>query len=144
MNHRISMKVVAVVSAVFGLMLLLMPNQLVAMYGAPQISGPGIYNSMLLGASLVGYAAMNWMASDRPLAEIRPVLVNDLLASVLSFIVAVYRQLTVVDAPPAGWLNVALFFAFTCVFARIHFRGRADEGARTERVAPSSGQRRAH
>lgn len=133
MNHRTLMKLSAVFAAVFAIMMLLMPNRLMAIYGVPAMNGPGVYNSMLLGAFLAGYAAMNWSASDSPLAEVRHVLLNDVVASVLGFVVVVYRQFTV-DARASGWFNVLMFLCFALAFVWVYIK-RPEETMRSAHPA---------
>lgn len=116
MSHSTPMKVAAAVTLVFGLAMLLAPNALMAFYNAQPLNSTGIYNSMLYGAALIGFAASNWIASTQP-GEVRyPVVLGTFVGSLLGLLVALLRMLTVPDMPPMGWLNVLIFAAYTVVY----------------------------
>jgi uncharacterized protein YacL len=117
MNYSVIMKASAIVSVLFGLALLLGPNELVAAYKGERMNAPGIYNSMLYGAALISLAVINWAASRRSLAEAKPVILGSLVGYVLGLIVALVRQLTVANVPPTAWLNVAIFAIFAALYA---------------------------
>jgi hypothetical protein len=121
MNRSLIMKTLAVVSAVFGVAMLLSPNGLMAIYGAEQMNGPGVYNSMLYGGCLLALAVMNWTASDSATAEARHVVLGTLVANVLGFVVALVRQVTDPDVPLTAWVNVLIFLAFAALFAYLEF-----------------------
>lgn len=121
MNRSLIMKALAVVSAVFGVVMLISPNDLMAMYGAEQLNGPGVYNSMLYGGCLLGLAVMNWTASDSAAAEARHVILGTLVANVLGLVIAVVRQVTDPTVPVTAWLNVALFLVFAALFGYLQF-----------------------
>ena len=119
MNYSTIMKASAIVAVLFGLALLLAPNELVSAYKAERMNAPGTYNSMLYGATLIGFAITNWVASSRSLAEARPVILGSLVAYVLGLIVSLFRQFTDANIPPAAWLNVAIFAVFAGLYAYI-------------------------
>lgn len=121
MNQSLIMRTVAVVSAVFGLALLLAPNGLLALYQAEQLNGPGVYNSMLYGACLIALAVMNWSASHASATEARHVVLGTFVANTLAFLVAIVRQLTDQTMPPAAWFNVLLFLIFAVLFGYLQF-----------------------
>ena len=121
MNQSLVMKTLAVVSAVFGLLFLFWPNGLMALYGAPQLNAPGVYNSMLYGACLVALAVMNWTAGGGTAAEARHVVLGTLVANSLGFLIALVRQLTEPTVPAAAWLNVFLFLVFAILFGYLQF-----------------------
>jgi hypothetical protein len=121
MNHSLIMKALAVVSAVFGLVLLFSPNGLMAIYGAEQMNGPGVYNSMLYGGCLLALAIMNWTASDGTAVEARHVILGTLVANVLGFVVALVRQVTDQTVPPTAWVNVLLFLVFAILFGYLEY-----------------------
>jgi hypothetical protein len=121
MNRSLIMKALAVVSAVFGLLLLFSPNGLMAMYGAEAMNAPGVYNAMLYGACLLALAVMNWTASSGTAVESRHVVLGTLVANTLGFVVALVRQVTDQTVPPAAWLNVLLFLVFAILFGYLEF-----------------------
>jgi hypothetical protein len=120
MNHSSIMKGAAAVATVFGLALLLAPNALVALYKAPAMNEPGVYNSMLYGALLLGFAVMNWNASQATALQARPVILGSFVSYALALAVALIRQLTA-PAPAAAWLNVAIFLVFTALYGYLTF-----------------------
>jgi hypothetical protein len=137
MSHAQVFRISAAVMMLFGLTLLLMPNVLLAMYGGQPMNGPGIYNSMLYGGVLVAMAVMNWMAASLLLAETRAIVLGNLVANCLGFLVAIFRQLTDATVPPTAWLNVAIFLVFVVMFAQLQRRMKAAAQA-LPGVAPAS------
>lgn len=125
MNRSLIMKTLAVVSAVFGLLFLFSPNGLMAIYGAQQLNGPGVYNSMLYGGCLVALSVMNWTASNGAAVEARHVVLGTLVANTLGFVIALVRQVTDQAVPPAAWLNVLLFLVFAILFGYLQFAQEA-------------------
>ena len=124
MPHSALLKLTAVVMAAFGLALLLAPDTLMAVYKAPKLGASGAYNAMLYGALLLSAALINWMASAGDADQAKPVIYGDLLNSVLSLGVAVYRQVQP-ESLPSGWVNIGIFLVFTLLFAQLVFRGSA-------------------
>jgi hypothetical protein len=123
MKRPLIMKTLAAVAAIYGLGFLFLPNQLVAMYGADSMNGPGVYNTMLYGGCLLALAVMNWTASEASADEARHVVLGTLVANVLGFLVALVRQLMDPTVPAAAWLNVLIFLAFLVLFAYLQFAG---------------------
>lgn len=129
MNQSSIMKAAAIVSAVFGIALLLAPNQLISLYKAEAMTGPGIYNSMLYGGTLIAVALMNWTASNAGAAEASHVIRGTLLGYAIGLVVVLVRQLTDPSVPPAAWLNVAIFAVFTALYAYLQFSGAQRESS---------------
>jgi hypothetical protein len=126
MNHRIILRSAAVVATLYGIILVLAPNTLMNMYGSETLDGSGFYFSLLTGAMLLGWGAMNWAASNAPqIAEIHYVLLGNLVAQAISLVVTLYRQLTYAFVPQTGWLNVAIFLVFTALFAWLYMSSPA-------------------
>ena len=122
MNHSTIMKAAAIVSALFGVALLLAPNALLEMYKGQQLNSPGIYNSMLAGAYLLAIAVMNWNASKEPsIAGARHVILGTFAGMILGLAVTVIRQLTDASLPASGWLNVVIFAVFSGLFGYLQF-----------------------
>jgi hypothetical protein len=94
MSQSLIMRTVAVVSAVFGLALLFAPNGLMALYKAPTLNAPGVYNTMLYGGCLIALGAMNWSASKSTVMEARHVILGTFVANSIGFVVALVRQVT--------------------------------------------------
>ena len=134
MNRSAIMRASAVVSFLFGIPLLVAPDVLVTVYGSSEtLTRPGTYNSMLLGASLITFAVINWLAAKGSYAEARPVVIGSVVFNVLGFAVALTRQLMGV-APTTAWLNVAIFLVFAVLYLSI-LRGEHASGP--SRVTPT-------
>ena len=129
MNHQnLILKIGAVVPALFGLALVLAPNELAAAYKAAELNPTGIYNSMLYGATLLGVAVMNWAASDARPDQARYVILGNFVSSVLAAIVAVIRQIGSASAQPTGWINIAIFVVFAVLFGYLYFARSERQG----------------
>lgn len=121
MNHRTILKGAAVVAALYGIILVAAPNTLMSMYGSPMVENSGMYFAMLSGAMLLGWAIMNWAASNAPdIVEIHYVLLGNLAALGLSFVVTLFRQLTQAGVPDSGWINVGIFLVFSALFGYLY------------------------
>ena len=126
MNHRIILRCAAFVATLYGIILVTAPNTLMAIYGSQMLEGPGMYFAMLSGAMLLGWGVMNWAASTAPeIAEIHYVLLGNLVAQAIALLVTLYRQLTFAGVPDTGWLNVAIFLAFTALFGWLYLSSPA-------------------
>ncbi len=126
MNHRIILRIGAVVATLYGIILVVAPNSLMAMYRSEVLDGSGFYFAMLSGAMLLGWGVMNWAASNAPqIAEIHYVLLGNLVAEALGLVVTLFRQLTYAAAPESGWLNVAIFLVFTILFGWLYMSSPA-------------------
>jgi len=122
MTHALPMKIAAIVSALFGVALLFGPNALMAMYGTTELSGPGLYNSMLYGGALIAFGVMYWVASTLTEPEARTTMLGGLVGNGLGLLVALYRQFADTNTPVTGWVNIVIFLAFTIVFALLYLR----------------------
>ena len=122
MTHSLPMKIAAFVSALFGVVLLFGPNALIALYGAIELNATGLYNTMLYGGALIALAVMYWVASTLPEFEARTTMLGGLVANGLGLLVALYRQFASPTVPPTAWVNIAIFLAFTIMFARLYLR----------------------
>jgi hypothetical protein len=127
MSQSMILRIGAAVSAVFGLALVFAPNQLVTAYGADELNQTGIYNSMLYGATLLGIAIMNWMASSASVEHARFVVLGNFAASAFAALVALVRQVGTDTAHTAGWINVAIFVLFAVLYGYLYFAREAVE-----------------
>lgn len=118
MNHSPVFKSTAVIEVLFGLALLLAPNQLMALYNAEALdTSVAMYNTMLYGGTLIGLSVMHWMASRSPEASVRSIVMGTLVTLVLCLVVALYKQLTDSAVPMMAWVNVAIFALLGAAFA---------------------------
>lgn len=129
MPHSLVLRASAVVMMIFGLPLLLAPNAFLAMYKAPEMNGPGIYNTMLFGAMLIAVAVLNWLSSREAAPATRYVVIANLVGNVLGFLVTLYRQLVDPSVPPTAWVNVGVYLVFAVLFAQLWLRLRSEEAA---------------
>lgn len=126
MHHRIVLRAGAFVAALYGIIQVIAPNTLMAIYRSPMLEGSGMYFAMLCGAMLLGWAAMNWAASNAPqIAEIHYVLLGNLAMTSLALLVTLYRQLSFAGAPASGWVNVAIFLVFSALFGWLYMSSPA-------------------
>jgi ABC-type multidrug transport system permease subunit len=126
MTHRLILRLAAFVGIVFGIALMFVPDLLLAAYGADSLNNPGRGMAMLYGAVLTGFAIMNFAASQAPdIAEIHYVLIGNLAASTLAFVITLYRQLMVETVPDTAWFNVILHFGFAALFGYLYMASPA-------------------
>lgn len=125
MSHSLVLRIASVVMMLFGLALLLVPNALLAMYQAPEMNGPGIYNTMLLGSMLIAVSVLNWICSAQAEHTTRPVILTNLIGNALGLATCVYRQLVDPTVPATAWVNVAIYLALLVMFAQVYLRMRS-------------------
>ena len=100
-----------VVTAVYGLALVLVPGLVITSYGVTADAGIR-YVGQLFGASLISFAVLCWFAKDVPESEARTAILRALFVfSGLAFVVALVAQLNGVTNA-VGWSAVGLFFVF--------------------------------
>ncbi len=122
MTYRLVLKSAAAILMIFGLALVFIPNELMAVYKAEPLNQTGVYNTMLYGGTFIALAIMNWAASNAPtMADVRYVILGNLIINCASFAITLTRQLTSTETPQASWLNVALSFIFACLFGYLQF-----------------------
>jgi hypothetical protein len=121
MKYRLILRLAAFVGAVFGIALMFAPDALIATYGADSLNNPGRGMAMLYGSVLAGFAIMNFAASRAPdVAEIHYVLIGNLVAFTLGFVITLYRVLMVESVPDTAWFNVLLNLGFAALFGYLY------------------------
>ena len=110
----------AIVAAVFGIAFVLVPAQVIQLYGIT-VDAPLKYVGQLFGASLVGFAFLTWSARNATDSDARRAIVLALFVSDgVGFIVALIGQLAgVVNS--LGWLNVAIYLILALGFGYFQF-----------------------
>ena len=99
----------AVVAAAFGVAFVLVPSQVVSLYGIEDASEILIYVGRLLGAALIGFAVLTLSARNASDSDARRAIVLALLISDgIGFIVALMGQLAEV-VNSLGWSTVAIY-----------------------------------
>src|SRR5437868_9042518 len=106
----------AVVTLVYGLGFLLIPDQVLSWYGINSLPAAGILTARLFGSSLLGYAVLFWLAREAEDSEARRGVVTGAFASTLiGLAVSVLAQLASVTNS-LGWLNVVVYLLLTLGF----------------------------
>ncbi len=111
----------AVVAAAFGVAFVLVPTQVVSLYGIEDASEILIYVGRLLGAALVGFAVLTLSARNASDSDARRAIVLALLISDgIGFIVALMGQLAEV-VNSLGWSTVAIYLVLALGWGYFQF-----------------------
>ena len=110
----------ALVAAVFGFAFVLVPWQVVMLYGL-EPSPPLNYVGRLFGCALVTFALMTWSARSSADSEARRAIILALfIGDALGFVVALVAQLGgVVNS--LGWSTVAIYLLLAIGFGYFQF-----------------------
>lgn len=110
----------AVVAALFGIAFVLVPGQIIALYGVAE-SAALKYTGQLFGATLVTFAVLTWTARNATESETRRAIVLALfIGYAVGFVVTLIGQLgNVVNA--LGWSTVALYLLLALGWGYFHF-----------------------
>jgi len=122
MNYRNVVTASAVVSIVYGLLVVLLPGQAVRLYSV-ELTPPGLYVAQLFGSSLLGFGLLNWFARQFQEDSVqKSVLTANLVSSALGAIFSLIAQLGGVPGANAlGWSTVVLYLLFALAFAYLRF-----------------------
>src|ERR1051326_3590854 len=93
MSPRVALVIGAVAAAVFGLLLVFAPAQMLAGFGLKG-QDEAIILSRDVGSTLLGLAIINWLARGASGAALRGLLVGNLAIQVFEFLVNGYELLT--------------------------------------------------
>ena len=116
MNLKIMLLVNAVVAAVFGLALVIVPGEVAAIYGLTADAGLR-YVGQLFGLCLVGHVVLCWFAKDAPESEARTAIVRALfVTNGLGLVVSLVAQLKGVTNA-VGWSTVAIYLLLSLGWA---------------------------
>jgi hypothetical protein len=124
---------VAVVVLAFGLGFVLVPDTVATLYGLA-LDPVGRFVAQLLGATLLGFAVLNWMGRrvhDHDDTAFRPILMANLVTDALGFVLSLLNQLsgrTSINA--LGWMTVLLYLLFALGAAYFLFMPQARPVAR--------------
>ena len=112
--------IAAVVAVVFGLAFVLVTGPLLSLYGIT-LDKAGTLVAQLFGASLIGFAVLNWFARGVTDHEARQaILLANLASDTVGFVMALIGQLAGV-ANALGWSTVALYLLLALGFAYFQF-----------------------
>jgi hypothetical protein len=109
------MVIKAIVCLAFGILLLIIPDTLISLFGAT-LSAAGIFTAREYGSSLFGNLFICWFAKDAAESDARRAIilglfVYDLIAFVMTLITVISGVLN-----PLGWLIVFVYLFFTLGF----------------------------
>lgn len=110
----------AIVSTLFGLTFVLVPETAMSFYGVT-LSPGGALVARLFGAVLLGVAVLTWFARNAGESEaLKAIILSRFFCETLGFIVALLGQLAgVVNA--LGWSTVAIYLFFALGFGYFQF-----------------------
>ena len=110
MNVKSFFTIHAIIALVFGLGFIVIPAQLVALYGG-ELNVAGVFMARLFGSALFTYAAVLWLARDTEDSTARRAIISGFFFTMfIGAGVALHAQLTgVVNV--LGWSTVALYVA---------------------------------
>ncbi len=114
------MRINAVVAAVFGIAFVLVPGQVLSLYG-PDTTAALKYTGQLFGAALVSFAVLTWSARNAENSEARRAIVLALfVGDAVGFVLALIGQLgNVVNS--LGWSTVAIYLLLAVGFGYFQF-----------------------
>ncbi len=118
----------AVVAALFGIAFVLIPGQIVSLYGV-EATATLNYAGQLLGAAFVGFAVLTWSArNSNDSAARRAIVLALFIGYATGFAVALIGQLNnVVGA--LGWSTVAIYLLLALGYGYFQFAKPAPEEA---------------
>jgi hypothetical protein len=111
LSSKLALTIGAVAALVFGLALLLLPEQMLAGFGLATPSEAQIL-SRDLGVTLIGLAILNWMAREATGTPLRAILLANLFIQVAELVVNGAEVATaILPAQAAGGLLIHLVLA---------------------------------
>ncbi len=114
------MAIAAVLAFVFGLAFILLPAQLMSLYGVTLEAG-GQWVGRYLGSAFIGIAVLTWLARNAPQGEaLRAVVLGDFILSVTGLVVAVLDRL-LGSGNVLVWSTVAIYLFLTLGFGYFQF-----------------------
>lgn len=132
MTYRTVALASAIVSVVYGLAAVLVPNAIGSLYGIT-FDTLGVYEGRLLGGSYVGYAIVNFLTKDTAdPATRRAVAAANAFAWAVGFVVSTFGQLQGLSNA-IGWTTVALALAFATAWAWTYAAAR-EVGSQAQRA----------
>ena len=120
MKLNVFMAIAAVVSGLFGLGFVFVPEQLMSFYGAAPHAGAN-YMAQLFGAALLGFAVILWLCKDAEDSPVRQaILLGMFVADGVGFVVALMVQLGG-GINALGWSTVFIYLLFALGFGYFRF-----------------------
>ncbi len=120
MKLKTMMVIKAVICLFFGILLLLVPGPLMAIWGV-QLGSGGVFMARLYGASLIGNLFLTWFAKNDSGSEAQRASVLGLFVyDAIGFIVALMAVLAGI-MNPLGWVIVGLLLFLALGFGYFQF-----------------------
>ena len=120
MKLNVFMAIAAVVSGLFGLGFVFVPEQLMSLYGAAPHAGAN-YMAQLLGGAFLGIAIILWLCKDAEVSPMRQaILLGMFVADGIGFVVALLTQLDG-GINALGWSTVIIYLLFALGFGYFRF-----------------------
>lgn len=125
MNLRNLFILTAVVALVFGLGFLILPDQLLQLYGI-ELSEAGLYIGRLIGTVFIGVGIITWQARYSNDSSARRAIVTGLFIDfLLGLVVSIMMMFSgLVNA--LGWSTVIIYLFFTLGYGYFQFIKRED------------------
>jgi len=86
MSPKLALTIGAVLATLFGLALTFAPEQMLSGFGMTA-TGPALVLSRDIGVTLIGLAAINWLARDATGPAVRAILIGNIVVQALEAIV---------------------------------------------------------
>jgi len=121
MRLTLTMTVAAVGAFLFGLAFLLVPTNLLSLYGVT-LDPSSQYLARYFGSALLGLAAVIWIGRSLKSGQgLRAILVGSLLASITGLVVSIFELLRGVDNMFI-WSTLVIYFLLSLGFGDFVFR----------------------
>jgi hypothetical protein len=118
----------AILSLLFALGVLLGPATVLKLFGL-STGKTEMLLAQVLGAALLGFGALAWLARDLADSQaIQAACLSLLTFSAIGFVVALLGMLSQVTRAGSAWLVVALFLLFAAGYAYFQFVGPGEQG----------------
>lgn len=115
----------AIVAYIFGLALILLPEQTAAIYDIELTDG-GVYIARLFGGALLSLGLLTWLARHAVAShERRAIVLSLLLANGAGFVVSLLTQLAGLTNA-LGWITIILYFVLSAGFAYVWLQSEPD------------------
>jgi len=107
MKLSLFLAIKAVISLFFGVLLAIIPAQLMAIYGST-LDPSGVLMARLVGALLIGIGLICWLSRNKPEDSLQDIVLSLFVADTLGFIVVLMGQLAGLMGP-LGWIIVLIW-----------------------------------
>lgn len=122
MNTRTLLTIAAVLALLFALGLLLIPATIGPLYGFAGTPAE-VLITHFFGSALLAIGLINWLAKDADYADLRPILLGNLIGDAVGALVAMMGTLSgVMNA--LGWSTVVIYLLLGLAFAYLYFMGQ--------------------